>query len=186
MRTSSFIRALLVPCILCAAPPAAAQMADLQTGVRVRLAAPGVTAARIEGMVVRRTTDSIAVVTQPGGIVVVPTRSITAGEISRGKSRAAGAKRGFVWGTGTMTLYGILLMSIDECAGDNRAGSTAPRCKETGWEFVPLAAVSGGLWGAGIGALIGRERWEQFSMPARVSVVPSAGRIAWSVQIGNR
>ncbi len=161
-------------------------MADIQTGVRVRLTAPGVTAARTEGIVVRRTMDSIAVVTQPGTIVVVPTRSITAGAISRGKSRSDGAKRGMLWGVPIMTLGGIMVAAIDECASNNPAGRTSSACVDTGWEFVPLAAVSGLLYGAGIGALIGRERWDKFELPVRVSVRPGANGVALSLRMGNR
>ena len=186
MRTTSFIRALLVPCILGAAPSVDAQLADIQTGARVRLAAPGLLAARIEGIVERRTTDSIAVVTQPGAIVVVPIRSITAGAISRGKSRTAGAKHGMLWGVPIMTLGGILVAAIDECGSHNAAGRTSSGCVDTGWEIVPLAVVSGVLYGAGIGALIGRERWDQFELPVRVSVRPSARGVALSVRMGNR
>jgi hypothetical protein len=38
-----------------------------------------------------------------------------------------------------------------------------------------LSALSGALWGAGIGALVGRERWDSFDLAPRTVLHTSAG-----------
>ena len=156
----------------CIALPVGAQMVtrpdEIQPGARVRIIAPGIVAGRYVGTVLSRSGDTLTVGSPNGLPFALPSSRITSLEISRGKSRSDGAKRGMKWGAPIGLVMGLLTVGFaDDCYGcsnrtDNAWGS--------GIAWVGLNAVSGALWGAGIGALIGRERWEGFDLPRHASL----------------
>lgn len=168
-----FIAALSVACL---ATPAAAQLTEVQPGARVRFEAPGVVAGKYEGTILMRTPDTLVV----GGPNMTPVRvavaRITSLQISRGSSRADGAIRGMYWGVPIMTALGAVIALV--AVNDNSCRNCTPVSGGEGVGFTALAAVSGAVYGAGIGALIGRERWERFDMPARTSLDIREGRMA--------
>ena len=155
----------------CAAQATAGQYAEVLPGARVRITAPGVVAGRYVGTVLSRPADTVVVANSGGAQVRVPIASMTALEVSRGKSRMAGFTRGLIWGAPIGLGFGLLTMSTVE-GTDQGDGQT--------WgqgEWAAYSALSGAIWGGAIGALVGRERWDAYIPQGRVSVVPHGGRV---------
>lgn len=172
--------ALAVLLAVTLAAPASAQLTEAQPGARVRVQAPGVVAGKFEGTVLTRLPDTLVV----GGPNVIPVRvplaKITGLEISRGKSRADGAIVGMKWGVPIMAAVGVVIgvaASSDDCT--NCTPIEGGVVGATG-----LFAVTGAIYGAGIGALIGRERWEQFDLSPRTSLDMRQGRIGLGLSFG--
>ena len=137
---------------------------ELQPGARLRVAAPGVVAGRYEGTLLSRTADTLRLGSANGAPVAIPIARLTSLEVSRGKSRTAGALRGIMWGAPIGLAAGVL--SASAVTGDC-IGCTDDYSKG-GW--IALSTLSGALWGAGIGALVGRERWDEFQLAPRTSI----------------
>jgi hypothetical protein len=151
----------------------AARPDEIQPGAKVRVTAPGVVAARYAGTVLARSGDTLTIGSPNAMPLAIPTSRITTLEVSRGKSRADGAVRGMKWGTPIGLAFGVLTMGIaDECLGCATDGHNADG--RAAW--VGMNVLSGVLWGAGIGALIGRERWETFDIPRRTAIGLAPGR----------
>jgi hypothetical protein len=167
MRLRAFA-ATLAP-VLIAVGDAEAQFDEVVPGTRLRVQAPGVVAERYVGTVLERRADTLFVSNGPGSRVAVAARTITSLEIDRGRSRGAGAKVGAVWGAGVGTLAGLLSMSARN--GSYDGADAADSISAPAW--VTMNAIAYGLIGAGIGAIVGRRRWERFDVPTRVSVLPS-------------
>jgi hypothetical protein len=142
---------------------------ELQPGARVRVAAPGVVAGRYEGTLLSRTPDTLTLGSSTAAPVAIPVARLTSVEVSRGKSRAAGALRGIKWGAPIGLALGALTASAvtGDCIGCTKDYSPA--------EWVAVSTVSGVMWGAGIGALIGRERWDGFQLAPRTAIGVDAG-----------
>ena len=154
----------LIIALLAVARPLHAQLTEAQPGARVRLEAPGILAGGYEGTILARTADSIRVGGPNSQPLTLPIDRLTSFEVSRGTSRSLGAKTGVVWGSAVgLILALVALPSIRSCdyCSDMPGDQTS---------FVLYMTSSGALWGAGIGALIGRERWERFDLQ-RTSVV---------------
>ena len=137
-------------------------LAEVQPGARVRVEAPGIVAGKYVGTVLTRSADTITLGNPSGALVALPLGAIRSLEISRGKSRSAGAVRGMLWGAPIGAALGIFgIATADECTA----------CYESVGDAEALAAftVAGLLWGAGIGAILGRERWERFDLPVRAA-----------------
>ena len=136
-------------------------LADIETGTRLRIEAPGIAGGRYEGTVMKRTGDSLTIGALDHSPIELALARVTSFQISRGNSRAAGAARGLLWGLPMGLAFGALAVSSSsQCQhacviGDHR-------------KLLRLSIASGIVWGAGCGALIGHERWE----PRRV-VLPS-------------
>jgi hypothetical protein len=128
------------------------------------VAAPGIVAGRYEGTLLSRTADTLKLGSPNGAPVAIPIARLTSIEVSRGKSRTAGALRGIMWGAPIGLAAGVLSASAvtGDCVGCTDDYSKA------GW--IGLSTLSGVLWGAGIGALVGRERWEVFQLAPRTSI----------------
>ncbi len=166
-------------------PGAAAhsQMAELQPGVRVRIRAPGEIAGRLTGVVVARSADSVTITRSGGTPVAVALAKLSTLDISRGKSRSRGALRGTLWGAAVgLGLGAIAPITTETCA----AGSA--RCEPISrGEFVQLMVLGSVVWGAGIGAIVGSERWDSAMLPTRVALLPptrgqSSGiMLSWAV-----
>jgi len=91
-------RRVLPALVLLLAGQAGAQLRELQPGARVRVTAPAVLGGKLEGMIIGRRGDTLSIVSHDAAPVDIPISALSRVEISRGKSRAAGAKKGFLWG----------------------------------------------------------------------------------------
>ena len=159
--------------LLATSPPARAQMAEVQPGARVRLEAPGVVAARYEGTVFTRDPDTLVVGAPSAAPIHIPIARITWLEISRGKSRADGAKRGIVWGVPIGLAAGLLTYSTSaDCTTRCGDANLNPHSAS----FIAWSAAAGVIYGAGIGALVARERWERFYIAPRSAFNRRDGR----------
>lgn len=109
-------------------------------------------------MVLSTSRDRLTVGDDDQKPIVLEVAQVTALQISRGRSRSAGALRGLAWGVPMGLAFGAITSTQpchDVCTlGDHR-------------KLVRIFAVSGIVWGAGFGALIGRERWEPIQRVAR-------------------
>jgi hypothetical protein len=141
-----------------------AQSSELQPGARVRLEAPGITAARLTGTILSRAGDTLLVGGPNVAPIRVPLTSISSLEVSRGSSRMEGAKRGIAWGLPIGLVFGTIVAISADCNSCLNPPTDTERA-----DFALASTVSGVVWGAGIGALIGRERWERFDVNPRVS-----------------
>ena len=164
MRVASLLLlALLLPMT---ARPLAAQgslpLAEVPPGGRGRVEAPGIVAGKYVGTVLTRGADTLTLGNPSGKPVVLPLGSVRSLEISRGKSRTAGAIRGMLWGAPLGAALGIFgVATAEDCTGCYEAVGNA--------EVLTAFTAAGILWGAGIGAIVGRERWERFDLPARTA-----------------
>jgi hypothetical protein len=163
--------------------PLTAQLSEAQPGARVRVMAPGIVAGKYEGTILTRTADTIVV----GGPNAVPMRipfaRIASLEISRGKSRADGAIAGIKWGAPIMAATGAAL-AIAASSNDARCASCDPINIDDGIAVTVVFALTGAIYGAGIGALIGRERWDAFDLAPQTSLRIERGRIGVGLQVG--
>lgn len=147
---------------LCALPHTLpAQLAEVSPGARVRFRAPSVVSSRTTGTILERTGDSVRVAPERGSPFTMPISAITTLDISRGKSRAEGAKVGALWSAGFYTLFAIAL--TDRCV----EGTGCQRTRNATAGDVALYAVAGTIPGAIIGAVIRREKWERVSLGTR-------------------
>jgi hypothetical protein len=151
-----------------AARDAAAQGDALRPGSRVRLTAPGVVAGQATATIVRQTADSLTIARQDTPPITIATARVTSLEVSRGRSRSAGAARGVLWSLPVGVAGGIV------------AETAFRRCRTCGSaeNLTPFhaALLLGALGGAGIGAVIGRERWESLELHHAMTITPTAGR----------
>jgi hypothetical protein len=160
---------LALSLLLISTPAARAQYNEALPGARVRLTAPGVVAARYEGTVLAREPGVIQVGSPNTPPVNVPVDRITSLEISRGKSRAAGAWRGIVIGTPIGAVLGLVAATnVDSRTYYNY--NTGRRDTTSSAAVVLWSAATGALFGAGIGALIPKERWERFEIAPRTGM----------------
>lgn len=141
-----------------------AQLADVSPGARIRFRAPPVVATRVTGTVLERHADTLLVGPEKGSPFSVPIGTFTSLDISKGKSRADGAKVGALWSVAFYSLYAIAIASGGD-ACDGRATCTTTNAPKAG-ELVAFTVV-GAIPGAVIGAVIGRERWERVPLGGR-------------------
>ena len=144
-----------------------AQMTELQPGARVRIQAPGIVAGRYVGTVLTRGADSVEVGAPGTAPIRIAFTRITSIEVSRGSSRTLGAIRGMEWGVPIGLVIGVVA-----AAGTDDDPYCFDSCSTSGSYKAGLIAgstLAGALWGAGIGAIVGRERWERFDIAPRTS-----------------
>ena len=166
--------------LLAVARPLHAQLPEAQPGARVRLEAPGIVAGRYVGTVLTRSGDTLRVGGPNSQPLTVPIDRVVAFEVSRGTSRSLGAQRGAVWGSAVGLVFALVTIpSLRDCeyCGTYTSGEQAT--------FALSMTFSGALWGAGIGALIGRERWDRYDLAPRPITGLRAGRpsLGLSVQL---
>jgi hypothetical protein len=153
-----------------AARVAVAQGDDLRVGSRIRVTAPGVVAGRTTATLVGRTADSLTIAPEDTQPLTIATARLTALDVSRGRSRSAGAARGVLWSVPVGVAAGFI------------AESAQRRCRTCGSSenLSPFhaALLLTALGGAGIGALIGRETWVSLDPVPRVTVAPHGGQPA--------
>ena len=145
-----------------------AQVAEVSPGARIRFRAPPVVATRLTGTVLERRADTVRVAPEKGSPFTVPITAFTTLDISKGKSRAEGAKVGALWSAGFFGVYALAIASGgDSCGG----GATCATTNDpTAGELIGFIAA-GSLFGAGIGAIISREKWERVPLVGRTSAV---------------
>lgn len=178
LRRAAAYSLLLLSCL---AAVAAAQYTEARPGARVRLRAPGIVAGRYVGTVLTRDSGAIHLGSPTAAPVDVPFDRITVLEISRGKSRSAGAWLGIEWGAPIGLGLGLLLAPSLRVCDPTCHDATASEKNN----FVGVGAVSGVLWGAGIGALIGRERWERFDIAPRTGVDTRSSRLHLGLRLAH-
>ena len=144
----------------------------------MRITAPGVVAGAFKGMIIARRADSVEIASSERRPMTVVLARITSMEISRGSSRTDGAVRGLLWGGSIGVLLGLITLPALECNG---SACTIPG--ETKAGYVLLNGVSGVAWGAIIGAIAGRERWERLDLAAMPTLGLRDGRAALSMTL---
>jgi hypothetical protein len=170
MRHPSLARALVLALLFAAAPPTRGQITEAQPGARVRVSAPGVVAGSYVGTVLAREPGILRVGSPNTPPIDVPIDRITSLEISRGKSRSAGAGRGAVIGGIVGLALGVVSAVTD---ADNRTYfnyDTGRRDTLSRGAIVGYLTFSGVLTGAAIGLLIPKERWERFDLAPRTGI----------------
>ena len=149
------------------ASTARAQLTEAQPGARVRVQAPGIIAGSYVGTVLVREPSMIRLGAPDAAPIDVPIDRITSLEISKGKSRLAGAGRGIKWGLPIGLGLGLLAAagSTEESRIYWNGGLEKDTVSKA--EIVAVFGFAGAFWGAAIGALIPKEHWERFDLAAR-------------------
>jgi hypothetical protein len=168
--------------------PLAAQLPEVQPGARVRVEVPTIEKGKFAATVLSRTADTLVLATESLVPVRIPLGLISSLEISRGTSHADGATRGMKWGASVMAgLVGFLAITADE---RKPCSTTRPKLWNEScgpWTVgdvvgpTAIVMVIGGAFGAGIGAVIGREHWDSFDLPRNTSVYLDRGRVGLHV-----
>lgn len=151
---------------LAAGAGSAGAQVTLQPGAKVRVTAPTAGVNRFEGTVIAAG-DTLDVA-RGTARVRVPAVAVTRIELSRGKSRSAGALRGVLWGAGIgLALGAATASSADEydCLRPD-IGGYQDCDRITSGEWIAASTVGGAFWGTIIGAIVGRERWDTITIPA--------------------
>lgn len=152
------------------ADPLGAQVV-LHPGAKVRITAPAAGVARFQGTVI--TTGDTIDVARGDARVRVPANAVTRLELSRGKGRLAGAGRGALWGGGIGLALGAITTGQRENYGRCAESGPYVECEPmSSGEWLAYNTVGGAMWGALIGAVVGRERWDTIAVPgpARTSM----------------
>lgn len=168
-------------CVLATAAQAQGRLLELQPGTKVRVTAPPLLGGRLEAVIGSRSADSLTFVRSGSNSLTLPISALETVQVSRGKSRLAGAKRGAIWGAGIGAALGLLAIwgSDTDPSGCVYAGGSFydPCSSPTKGGLFAAGLIGGTLWGTGIGALVGRERWETLNVGPRVgAVLDRAGR----------
>ena len=169
---------------LVAATMAQAQQAELDVGARVRVHVPSLARRGMEA-VVAGSGDTLVLVVN-GARLRIPAAEVQRLELSRGRSRADGARTGVLWGAAIGAAVGAASTSQ---ARDTLGGCyLEQRCDDPTigerLEYVGMATIGGAMWGALVGAIAGRERWDPIPVP-RVAVTPRrGGGVDFQVRVG--
>jgi len=143
-------------------------ISPVSVGSRIRIQAPASIQGRIEGTVMAMDETSLLISTNDQRPLTVRRQDIASLEVSAGRQRSA------IQGTVIGAIAGILLLQTsvrDQCAGNDTA------CYTDRSRATVDGLVGGAIWGAGIGALIKRDRWMAVPVESvRLSVAPSRGR----------
>ena len=169
------------------APRARAQLGEVQPGARVRIQAPGIVAGRYAGTVLSRTADTLVLGSPNTAPVQVPVVRITSAEVSRGSSRSLGALQGLKWGVPIGLAIGVIAAAGSDNP-DNLYCSGFDNCGQSDGAFrarvITAGVIGGAFWGAAIGALVGRERWERFDIAPRTSFDLHGGHARLGFAVG--
>jgi hypothetical protein len=150
--------------LLPSAAAAQTTLLELQPGVRVRVTAPPALGSRYDATIGARKGDTLSLVRAGHASIDVPLTSIAVAEVYRGKDRVAGMWNGIKWGTGIGLVTGALFAlgsneenCLDEFCDPSNAVSDAA--------MVGFTTFGGAAYGALIGAIIGRHKWERLAPP---------------------
>jgi hypothetical protein len=169
---------------------ARAQLAPVGVGARVRLEAPAVGVQRLDATVVGVDGDSLEI-ERHGARRWLAVHDIRRLELYRGRDRASAARRGALWGAGIGTFLGLTIAGMTSAHTRECALPNSQQCELAPWPvrkvvgWTALTAVGTGAYGAGVGALLGRERWERV-LPARAAIAPAPGGVGVRVAFGGR
>ena len=146
------------------AAPLGAQVV-LQPGAKVRVTAPTAGVDRFQGTVIA-TGDTIDV-SRGDARIRVPAAAVTRLELSRGKSRLAGAGRGALWGAGIGLALGAITSGQRDEYSDCDEVAPFVECEPiSSGEWLAYNTAGGAIWGTLIGAIVGKERWDTIAVPA--------------------
>lgn len=158
MLTAHLILTALLQVSTAQGPPTRQAAVEADSGARVRITIDKPKRSHV-GTLVSADADSLRFTTDTGGLVAIPTASVTRFERSRGRRSNAG--RGALIGGLTLGAAGLII-GIG-AAADNSDWF------EVGAEDVAVATLVAGAVGAGLGGLIGAvskgEKWESLAIP---------------------
>lgn len=164
MRCPFGLKVFLFLSVFSFAPDGAFAQAALREGIRVRISSPG--NPRLTGVIQTVTADSIVLYTEPSGIPFrIARSSISALQVSYGRSASRGAKKGAIWGAAAISPLAFLAAGF---SGDESV------------EIVAGVMAEGAVIGALIGAFVKSEKWES------VSVKPVVGTRSHGLRLGLR
>lgn len=159
--------AAVVASLLLQALPAFGQAVEVLPGSRVRFTANGI-GSGVTVLVLERHGDTLRVIQGKGAPFDIRLSELSTLRLSLGRSRAAGAGVGALWGAGINVTTAALLLA---------AGAKCDECEtDIDGPALGLSIASGAFTGALIGALIGREMWADVSLPMQASVRPVVSR----------
>jgi hypothetical protein len=135
--------------------------------VRIQTAPP---AEPIRGLIVAMDGTTLNLTTDDHLPVTVPVAAISGLEVSAGRKRQA--QKGFAIGIlAGAALFALVPLDEEYCLETNICSRG---------HAIALGAIGGGLWGAGIGALIKTDRWVPASIAGRM---PAQGtRVGFSLR----
>jgi hypothetical protein len=137
----------------------------IKIGSRVRVKAEGAGQRWVIGELLELSGDSVRLLTgdPPDERIAVATRSLASFERSRGQRSRAGKGAWIGLGAGVALGFILGVATYEECSGFCPAPDLGPAGGGT------IVGVLGGLFGLGVGALIGRsiqaEQWESARRP---------------------
>ncbi|MBC7897041.1 MAG: hypothetical protein H7066_16600 [Cytophagaceae bacterium] len=154
--------------VLLSTAPAFAQAREIQPGTRIRFTGTSV-ATSVTALVLERRGDTLKVLRGNSASAPFEVRlsELTTLQLSQGKSRAAGAGVGALWGAGINFFSTIIFIASGAECGDCRKDFDGPA--------LAFSAVTGGVTGALVGVLIGKETWARVPLPVREPARPALG-----------
>ena len=159
MLTAHLILTALLQVSATQAPPTRQATVAADSGARVRITIDKPKRSHV-GTLVSADADSLRFTTDTGGLVAIPTASVTRFERSRGRRSNAG--KGALIGGLSVGAAGLII-------GIGAAADNSSWGLDVGVEDVALVTLITGAAGAGLGALIGAvskgERWEPLAIP---------------------
>ena len=166
--TSSMRFGALLVSVLLVAPAAEAQLAAVRLGAKVRVEAKDVDTRQVVGTVVLRSGDVITIRRANRELLTLPASRIASLDVSHGKTHANGARTGAIAGTGWGAAVGLLTIGgAHTCTDPDNARQCGPPQPPDVAKWVGLWTVSGALFGATVGAIMGSERWERLVVGGR-------------------
>ena len=160
MLTAHLILTALLQVSATQAPPTRQATVAADSGSRVRITVDKPSKHSWVGTLVSADADSLRFTTDTGGLVAIPTASVTRFERSRGRRSNAG--KGALIGGLSVGAAGLII-------GIGAAADNSSWGLDVGVEDVALVTLITGAAGAGLGALIGAaskgERWEPLAIP---------------------
>ncbi len=137
-------------------------ISSITIGSRIRLSAPAVTKRRIEGTIIEMDVRSLLIGTEDRSTLSVPRQAITKLDVSLGKHRQV--RKGILIGGGIGAIALALTLS-------------SYITESSGWVTVLTGGFAGGaMWGAGIGALIKKDRWSAVPIElVQLGLAPTQG-----------
>lgn len=165
MRTLHIAILLLAPCI------AAQAQGVIRPGAKVRIEAPGIVAGRTEGTILSATADSLVIAGPALAPLAVSRAMVSSIEVSGGRDRWMGTKKGTVIGAGWgLGLGMIVAMTAENCTGSSTPRSCTPLSSNDRTAIMGVMTYVGAFYGAIIGAIAGRESWTAVDLPARTAI----------------
>lgn len=153
---------------LLSAVPVFGQAREIQPGARIRFTGTSV-ATTVTAMVLERHGDTLKVLRANSASAPFEVRmsELKTLKVSEGKSRAAGAGVGALWGAGINLFSTIIFVASGAECGDCNNDIDGPA--------LSLSLISGAATGALVGVLIGKEKWGDVPLRSRTSLHPLLG-----------